>query len=176
MPNGTSKGGNACGLALCSPVRTLAIKVFIASRKKRGGGDKREEGGRTQCDGAICSCISPLSTLYLSHSAENTPSAETTPSAESTPRAESSSAETIPSAETTKIEDLCRTLLPSDLLLGRRGRCWQQHRFIRPRRPPRRDRLQLQWRPKTIQRSSRGGGDNTIDGSESNQQSTNNTK
>ena len=45
---------------------------------------------------------------------------------------------------------------------------------IQPRRPPRRDRLRLQWRPKTIQRSGRGGDDDTIDSSKSNQQSTNN--
>jgi hypothetical protein len=37
----------------------------------------------------------------------------------------------------------------------------------------RHDRLRLQWRPKTIQCSARGGNNDTIDGSESNQQSTN---
>ena len=45
--------------------------------------------------------------------------------------------------------------------------------MIRPRCPPQRDRLQLQWRSKTIQRSGRGGNDDTMDGSKSNQQSTN---
>jgi len=47
--------------------------------------------------------------------------------------------------------------------------------MIRPRRPPRRDRLRLQWRPKTIQRSGRDD-DGTIDGSESSKQSTNDAK
>ncbi len=46
---------------------------------------------------------------------------------------------------------------------------------IRARRPPRRDRLRLQWRTKTNKHSGRGGDNNTIDGSESNQQSTNDT-
>ena len=37
----------------------------------------------------------------------------------------------------------------------------------------RRDRLRLQWQPNTIQRSACGGNDDTIAGSELNQQSTN---
>ena len=48
--------------------------------------------------------------------------------------------------------------------------------MIRPLRPPLRDYLWLQWRPKTIQRSGRGGDNDTIDSSKSNQQSTNNGK
>jgi len=47
---------------------------------------------------------------------------------------------------------------------------------IRSRFPPRRDRLWLQWRPKTNQRSGHGGDNDTIDSSESNQQSTNYAK
>ena len=47
---------------------------------------------------------------------------------------------------------------------------------IRPRCPPCHDHLRLQWRPKTIQRSGRGDDNDTIDGSKSNQQSTNDAK
>ncbi len=43
---------------------------------------------------------------------------------------------------------------------------------IRPRCPPCRDHLRLQWRPKTIQRSGRGGDDDTIDDRIINQQTT----
>ena len=43
---------------------------------------------------------------------------------------------------------------------------------IRPCRPPQRDRLRLQWRPKTIQLSGRGGDDDTIDDRINNQQMT----
>jgi len=46
---------------------------------------------------------------------------------------------------------------------------------IRPRHPPRRYRLRLQWQPKMIQRNGRDD-DGTIDGSESSQQSTNDAK